>query len=149
MHNPSKFQDDEKREYGTVKFRVYRAYLKYSGGLIYWSPIALFYIANLAITFGRVSLTLICRYSTIPFTPLQFVCSVAEFLSFGGSENGQGPVRRGRRSCSHFKSSAMIRMVLQASRSSNQKFTIMSVSMSVSTLPSLLESSYWELSDFW
>ncbi len=48
-----KFVEDEAREKGSVKGRVYAAYIKDSGGYIYWAVLTLMYVAFQATEIGK------------------------------------------------------------------------------------------------
>ena len=40
---------------GSIKYRIYATYLKYSGGWLVWTPAVFTYAMNLAMSLGRVS----------------------------------------------------------------------------------------------
>lgn len=50
---PKKFTEDERRETGRLSFRVYRKYLKSSGGLWFWGPIMILYAVYQGLVLGR------------------------------------------------------------------------------------------------
>lgn len=52
-HQPRKFVEEEKKEEGAIKVRVYAAYLKYSGSWPFWIGAAVLFLVVQALTIGR------------------------------------------------------------------------------------------------
>ena len=50
---PKKFTEDEKREQGAIKYKIYAEYVRASGGLRYWLLILLAFAACLTVILGR------------------------------------------------------------------------------------------------
>lgn len=53
VDGPRKFVEDEKREKGAIKTRVYGAYVKSSGGFLFWTVCLAIFIFSQALTLGR------------------------------------------------------------------------------------------------
>lgn len=54
---PRKFNADEKRETGAIKFTIYKEYLKSSGGWWFWILVLTMFFTHQALVLGRVSLS--------------------------------------------------------------------------------------------
>ncbi|KAI0409773.1 P-loop containing nucleoside triphosphate hydrolase protein [Xylaria palmicola] len=52
-HNPRKFVEEEKKEEGAIKIRVYSTYLKYSGSWPFWSGAIVLFLVVQGLTVGR------------------------------------------------------------------------------------------------
>lgn len=52
-HQPRKFVEEEKKEEGAIKVRVYSAYLKYSGSWPFWIGAVLLFLVVQVLTIGR------------------------------------------------------------------------------------------------
>ncbi|KAL1882253.1 hypothetical protein Daus18300_000739 [Diaporthe australafricana] len=52
-NDPRKFVEDEKREQGAIKTHVYSAYLKDSGGFVFWGTCVSIFLINQALALGR------------------------------------------------------------------------------------------------
>ena len=50
---PKKFTEDEKRETGAMKMKIYKKYFSTSGGLWLWLPILIIFIVHQSIVMGR------------------------------------------------------------------------------------------------
>ena len=50
---PKKFTEDEKRETGAIKMKIYEKYFSTSGGLWLWLPILIIFIVHQSIVMGR------------------------------------------------------------------------------------------------
>ena len=50
---PKKFTEDEKRETGAIKMKIYKEYFGTSGGLWLWLPIMIIFIVHQSIVMGR------------------------------------------------------------------------------------------------
>ena len=89
---PTKFVEDETRQKGAVKARVYKTYLERSGGILYWVFLALVFITYQASQLGRSS--------PLPPVSLLSVAYIPQH-SRGSSDSGQaGPKSRGFPPCS-------------------------------------------------
>ncbi|GAW11813.1 hypothetical protein ANO14919_011650 [Xylariales sp. No.14919] len=53
VHQPRKFVEEEKKEEGAIKARVYSAYLKYSGSWPYWAGAIILFLVVQVLTIGR------------------------------------------------------------------------------------------------
>ena len=53
QHQRREFTEKESKEQGSVKIKIYRDYVKMSGGVIIWLPILAFFIAHQGLTVGR------------------------------------------------------------------------------------------------
>ena len=54
MEQPKKFTEDEKREAGAVKLKIYREYVKSSGGWLFWASVVFIFLAHQGFILGRV-----------------------------------------------------------------------------------------------
>ncbi len=50
---PKKFTEDEKRETGAIKIKIYKEYFSTSGGLWLWLPIMIIFVVHQSIVMGR------------------------------------------------------------------------------------------------
>ena len=50
---PKKFTEDEKRETGAIKMKIYKEYFSTSGGLWLWLPIVIIFVVHQGIVMGR------------------------------------------------------------------------------------------------
>ena len=50
---PKKFTEDEKRETGAIKMKIYKEYFSTSGGLLVWLPIIIIFVVHQSIVMGR------------------------------------------------------------------------------------------------
>lgn len=63
---PRKFNADEKKETGAIKFAIYKEYLKTSGGWWFWILVLTMFVAHQGLVLGRVSLFTSCfPYGTV------------------------------------------------------------------------------------
>jgi ABC-type multidrug transport system fused ATPase/permease subunit len=52
-HQPRKFVEEEKKEEGAIKGKVYKTYLKYSGSWPFWTGAVVLFLTTQALTLGR------------------------------------------------------------------------------------------------